>query len=126
MPPTAAPMSDTACPRPAATSDSACAAPLDWMLETKVDIASLTPPSVGSTHPVTALTNPVTPGWTVVSMSPRPPCIAASSWPKAPSNVLVDLAASTAASWKPRSMRAWLNSSAEISPFSMASRKFPV
>ena len=44
----------------------------------------------------------------------------------APSMVLADVAASTAASWKPRSRIAWLNSSAEICPSAIASLKFPV
>ena len=44
----------------------------------------------------------------------------------APSMVLVEAAASLAASVMPRSMTALLNSSAEIWPFSSASRKSPV
>ena len=44
----------------------------------------------------------------------------------APSMVLVEAAASFAASVMPRSMTALLNSSAEIWPFSSASRKSPV
>ena len=43
----------------------------------------------------------------------------------APAMVAVEVAASLAASVMPRSMMARLNSSAEISPFSMASRKLP-
>ena len=50
---------------------------------------------------------------------------AASRLPMAPSMVAVEVAASLAASVMPRSMMARLNSSAEISPFSMASRKLP-
>ena len=53
-------------------------------------------------------------------------CTAASQLPTASSNVFVDLAASTAASVMPSSISAWSNSSALISPFSMASRKLPV
>ena len=44
----------------------------------------------------------------------------------APLMVSVDVAASTAASWKPSDMMAALNSSAVISPFAMASAKSPV
>ena len=47
-------------------------------------------------------------------------------FPQAPSKVFVDVAASMATSSIPRSRIAWLNSSAVISPFSMASRKLPV
>ena len=46
--------------------------------------------------------------------------------PMAPSKVSVEVAASRAASVKPRSMMARLNSSAVIRPFSIASRKLPV
>ena len=51
---------------------------------------------------------------------------AASRFPQAPSIVCVDVAASLATSVMPRSITAALNSSAVISPFSMASRKLPV
>ena len=44
----------------------------------------------------------------------------------APSMVAVEVAASLATSVMPSCMMAWLNSSAEISPFSIASRKLPV
>ena len=55
-----------------------------------------------------------------------PVTIVASKLPQAPSMVWVDVAASLATSVMPRSMIAALNSSAVISPFAMASRKFPV
>ena len=51
---------------------------------------------------------------------------AASQLPIAPSNVAVDSAAFLATSSMPSWSKAWLNSSAEIWPFSMASRKSPV
>ena len=44
----------------------------------------------------------------------------------APSMVLVDVAACFATSVMPRSINAWLNSSAVIWPSAMASRKLPV
>ena len=50
----------------------------------------------------------------------------ASRLPIAPSMVAVEVAASLAMSVMPSCMMAWLNSSAEICPFSMASRKLPV
>ena len=50
----------------------------------------------------------------------------ASRLPMAPSMVAVEVAASLATSVMPSCMMAWLNSSAEISPFSIASRKLPV
>ena len=55
-----------------------------------------------------------------------PVTMEASKFPQAPSMVWVEVAASWATSVMPRSMIAWLNSSAVISPFAMASRKFPV
>ena len=72
------------------------------------------------------LMHPVIAGWSCARMSDRPPTAAALRLPMAPSNVEVDLAAFTAASSNPSCMMAALNSSAEISPFSIASRKLPV
>ena len=56
------------------------------------------------------------------------PPVTSAAWrlPHAPSMVLVEVAASLATSVKPRSRIAWLNSWAVISPFAIASRKFPV
>ena len=69
---------------------------------------------------------PVTAGLMRLNASVSPPVIAASKLPKAPSMVLVLLAASLATSLMPNCMIAWLNSSALISPFSIASLKLPV
>ena len=68
----------------------------------------------------------VTAGFMRLNASVSPPVTAASRLPNAPSMVCVDVAASFATSVMPRSMMALLNSSAVISPFSMASRKLPV
>ena len=63
----------------------------------------------------------------ILSMiSVAPPTRVAFRLPHAPSMVDVDVAASLATSVIPRSMMAWLNSSAVIWPSAMASRKFPV
>ena len=69
---------------------------------------------------------PVTAGFMRLNASVSPPVIAASKLPKAPSMVLVLLAASLATSLMPSCIIAWLNSSALISPFSIASLKLPV
>ena len=68
----------------------------------------------------------VTAGLNRLKASVNPPVTAASRLPSAPSMVCVLVAASLATSVMPRSMMALLNSSAVISPFSMASRKLPV
>ena len=73
-----------------------------------------------------ALMPPVTAGLNRLNASVRPPVTAASRLPMAPSMVLVDVAACFATSVMPRSMSAWLNSSAVIWPSAMASRKLPV
>ena len=74
----------------------------------------------------TALTMSVSGSLTLSREATRPFSTAASRLPHAPSNVDADFAACSATSVKPRSMRAWLNSSAVIWPWLMASRKFPV
>ena len=68
----------------------------------------------------------VTVGLNRLNASVRPPTTAASRLPMAPSMVEVLVAASLATSLMPRSMIAAENSSAVISPFSMASLKLPV
>ena len=74
------------------------------------------------------LMNPVMPFISPPSVraATKPSTTVAFRFPNAPSMVLVEEAASTAASSKPSSMMAWLNSSAVISPFAIASRKSPV
>ena len=69
---------------------------------------------------------PVTVGLNRSNASVSPPVMAASRLPNAPSMVFVLDAASLATSLMPKSMMALLNSSADISPFSIASRKLPV
>ena len=69
---------------------------------------------------------PVTVGLNRLNASVSPPVMAASRLPNAPSMVFVLDAASLATSLMPKSMMALLNSSADISPFSIASRKLPV
>ena len=61
-----------------------------------------------------------------LARSVAPETRVASKLPQAPSIVVVEVAASWATSVMPRSMMAWLNSAAVISPCSMASRKLPV
>ena len=83
-------------------------------------------PSAGPSAPESRFTREVMDGCSVVRMSARPPSTVACSWPNAPSKVEAEVAASFAASVMPRSMIAWLNSSAVICPSAMASRKLPV
>ena len=88
------------------------------------------PPVAFAAKPVTlsaaSVSAPVTVGLNRLNASVSPPVMAASRLPNAPSMVFVLDAASLATSLMPKSMMALLNSSADIAPFSIASRKLPV
>ena len=99
------------------------------MLHTLCRLGTIVP----STQPKTEValseisdSSPVTAGLTASTSCIAPLTIVAWKLPQAPSMVEVDVAASLATSVIPRSRMAALNSSADISPASMASRKLPV
>ena len=119
--PTAPITSSAAPPRSDTSSESACIAPLSWHFERKSATESPMP-SIAS--PAEAMP-PVRSGLNASRTFAPAVTADASRLPIAPSNVAVEVAASLATSVMPSCMIAWLNSSADISPFSMASRKLP-
>ncbi len=118
-----APRMFPAAPPSAPTVSVSCwTAPFDCATSKNLTTPSVTWPMVSETP----LMPPVTSGLKASSRTMPALTPAASRLPIEPSMVAVEVAACLAASVMPRSITALLNSSAEIWPFSKASRKFPV
>ncbi len=120
--PTAPIASSAAPPRSDKPSESVWTAPLSAHFARK----SATESPMPSITPPAADMPPVMMGLKASSTFVPAETADASRLPIAPSIVAVEVAASLATSVMPSCMIAWLNSSADISPFSMASRKLPV
>ena len=127
-------------------------APTTLLMMVKPAMPAATPAITGSAGCMNCTKSPnasataLTAGWMAVNASAMPlmasvtrpswlsesytPCMVlvtlASSWPMAPSNVVVEVAASLATSVMPRFCSAWLNSSAVTSPADRASLNVPM
>ena len=131
-------------PAPASAANPPVASPRAFAMSSRVSLPSFIASANGRSFPAsmstylpalskegptcspTALMMSVSGSLTLSRDATRPFSTAASRLPHAPSNVDADFAACSATSVKPRSMSAWLNSSAVIWPWLIASLKLPV